>query len=303
MVFLKTLFISVVLGAAAADAHDVPRFSHKQWQAACGDTYCTLHPQAYPVIAFSRYHDGGPWVLSMTSEWDSLAVPLQYAVDGEALMVPIDQIMPFPAVLLQGNVLELIHHDIIAPNGVSLAGLSAALLWADEQQDRVGQSKQMVLRQPDWHGVAEGLAVQIEQKCDYPIQRYQEDELAIISIAGHPEIRAFGAICWQAAYNIGSSLYILGPDFEGAAPFSHAIWDASSGVRKPVDNVGTDFYFRGPMTEANVPSFTARQKGRGVGDCFTEETYEFDGFTFNLTQRVEDQDCDGKIIPIQTYPQ
>ena len=43
-------------------------------------------------------------------------------------------------------------------------------------------------------------------------------------------------------------------------------------------------------------------KGRGVGDCFTEEAWDFDGFYYRLSYRDVDNDCDGKIIPLRVVP-
>lgn len=294
---LRTGFAAISFAAISpASAQENPRFSHKQWQAACGDVYCTLHSRAQSSFALSRRHNGGPWVLSL--DIPSIVGAFDLLIDGALFDLALDTIVPFPKTLINGNVLEARLDDHGFSEGVSLAGFSAAMRWADEYQGMLDGNPTMIYHKTNWQALAEMAAADTSITCDFPEPgRDEAGLLPLIDIPGHPEIKAFGATCWLAAYNVGSNLYLLGPDFEGDAPLAAASRYVHDGEVEPILEIATMFG-EGPMTH-----FKGYSKGRGVGDCFTEETYDFDGFYYMLTKRVQDNDCDGKIIPIQMYPE
>ncbi|SFI68030.1 DUF1176 domain-containing protein [Celeribacter neptunius] len=273
-----------------AAAQDVTRFHHKQWQAECGPDYCTLMPRAEPHFALMRGHRGGPWVLSFETDADAAG---RFSIDGKGVDWAVGQKMPFPEALLDGNIFEIAYFEAGEEagfgTGSSLAGIKAALIWAEAQQPATKMARMLELRQPDWAALEAQAVEMTRQSCDIPMEHVSNGRGAQM-IPDHPELRVLEHPCWMAAYNTGSTVYLLGPMIDGVAP----VRAAARAEGEDVPEVG--------LYALSGDIMTSGSKGRGVGDCFTRETWRFDGFVYQLERRIVDDDCDGKLIPRLVWP-
>ncbi len=275
---------AVMAGTEPSDA--VATFAYKQWQAQCGPAYCTLMPRAEPHFALMRGHRGGPWVLSFETDEDASGT---FLIDGQAVDWPAGQRMPFPEAFLNGNVFEISFDAEGFSAGSSLAGIKAALTWAEAQQPATKMARMLELRQPDWAAL-EAQATEItEQSCDIPLEEIVEG-VGPQMVPGHPELRVLEQLCWRAAYNTGSMVYLLGPMVDGVAPVRPAARDQGEAVPE----LG--------LYAITGETMTSGGKGRGLGDCYTQEAWRFDGFAYQLETRIADDACDGKLIPRLVWP-
>ncbi|TNE64972.1 MAG: DUF1176 domain-containing protein [Rhodobacteraceae bacterium] len=266
-------------------------FHHKQWQAHCGPEYCTLTPRAYPVLSLMRGHESGDWVLSFRDR--AMVDEGAILIDGVAMGWQQDRAMAFPTPLLDGNTLEIAYESEGFSEGVSLAGIKAAMLWAEEQQGRMG-TRRLMLHQPDWEALQAEARKITEEMCDGPLPGVLDNEAGPQEIEGHPEVRVLSQLCWTAAYNVGSQVYLLGPELDGVAPVRLAAVDPEGAAEPELALWGI---------EGDTRVLDSFYKGRGLGDCFTHETWRFDGFAYRLERRIVDDACDEKIIPMITWPE
>ncbi|NIY78913.1 DUF1176 domain-containing protein [Celeribacter sp. HF31] len=286
-----TLSVVQLMSPERASAQEVARFHHKQWQAECGPDYCALTPRAHPILSLARGHDRGNWVLSLRNREMLEQGAIQ--IDGAALDLPEDVEITFPEALLDGNTLEIVYAAEGFSEGVSLAGIKAALLWAEDQQGRIGDRK-LTLHQPDWAALQDEARKITEEICDGPLPGVFDKEGAPQVIEGHPELRVLSQLCWTAAYNVGSQVYLLGPDLDGVDAVRSAAVDEHGKAVPELALWGI---------QGDTHMLDSFYKGRGLGDCFTQESYRFDGFAYVLERRVVDDACDQKIIPLVDWPE
>lgn len=288
---LLTLATFQAIAPDLASAQEVTEFHHKQWQAKCGPDYCALTPRAHPILSLARGHDRGNWILSLRNREMLEQGAIQ--IDGAALDLPEDVEIAFPEALLDGNTLEIVYAAEGFSEGVSLAGIKAALLWAEDQQGRIGDRK-LTLHQPDWAALQTQARKITEEICDGPLPGVFDKEGAPQVIEGHPELRVLSQLCWTAAYNVGSQVYLLGPDLEGVDAVRSAAVDEHGAAVPELALWGI---------QGDTRMLDSFYKGRGLGDCFTQESYRFDGFAYVLERRVVDDACDQKIIPLVDWPE
>lgn len=286
--FVLCAVLASAVSPSASEAEEVPGFHYKQWQAACGPEYCALTPRANPFLSLVRANAGGHWALSFHED-----VRGTILIDGVEMGWAEDVEMPFPAPLLDGDVLEL-HYDAEGfSDGVSLAGIKAALIWAEEQQGQ-GGDRTLALSRPDWAALKAQARAMTEEVCEGPLPDMFDNVSEPQIIWGHPEVLVLAQTCWTAAYNVGSHVYLLGPVLDGVDPVRVAAIDETGTPTPELALWGL---------EGNSPVLESYYKGRGLGDCFSHETWEFDGFHYRLKTRVVDDECDEKIIPMVVWPE
>nr|WP_319250591.1 DUF1176 domain-containing protein [uncultured Celeribacter sp.] len=280
----------------ASGTQDVTAFHHKQWRAACGPEYCSLHPRVHSGLALTRGHQGGPWLLTLDEDWIAVDETTQIMVDGAVLELPEGREVAFPAALMNGDLLEYVYEGNDFTGGYSLAGLTASVIWAEAQQGGPStENRRLVRRTPDWEALAEKSAEIAGEICDYmglDTDAPAGERRRIDTVPGAPELRRVTNRCWLAAYNAGAAVYLVGPDLDGLDP----VRAAARAEDGPVEVLNT---FEVASHSTQIFTF---MKGRGVGDCFTEEAWDFDGFYYRLSYRDVDNDCDGKIIPLRVVP-
>lgn len=289
---ITRLAFALSLFAALPATAETTAFHHKQWQARCSPDYCTLHPRAHAPLALVRSALGGPWVMTFYSA--GMIETSEVQIDGQVMRWRAGDEMALPAALLDGTNLEIVDDQQGFTDGISLAGIKAAMLWAEDQQGEIPTERRLAIRQPDWSLLAQEAEALTGEMCEDPPPEGTDAGDIPQELLGHPELRVVSNICWMAAYNVGSIVYLLGPDVAGIAPvraaalteFDVAVWDLAVH--------GLDW---------NPQEFSTIDKGRGIGDCFTEETWRFDHFVYRLAQRIEDNDCDGKYQPEVTWPE
>lgn len=296
---MLTLAAVQVIAPDLARAQDIAQFHHKQWQAKCGPDYCALTPRAHPILSLARSndigHDRGNWVLSLRNREMLDEGVIQ--IDGVPLDLSEDVEITFPEVLLDGDTLEIVYAAEGFSEGVSLAGVKAALLWAEDQQGRVEdrvEDRKLTLHQPDWAALQAEARTITEEMCDGPLPGVLDNEAAPQEIEGHPELRVLSQLCWTAAYNVGSQVYLLGPELDGVARVRGAAIDEEGAAVPELALWGI---------QGDTRRLDSFYKGRGLGDCFTQESYRFDGFSYVLERRVVDDACDQKIIPHVVWPE
>ena len=202
--------------------------------------------------------------------------------------------------------------------GASLAGLSAALLYVDDQQHRVGTRSALKAtgskaatkapapapliltpasdsRPPRTISVA--LASQLigpdAAVCDnangkvVPLS-YRLDAAHSLVLVDNP--------CGNGAYNFFTSVYVLGQ----SGPPAEAMFDIAPGMGDTAGVPGTGVLTNGEW-DPKTRRLTSYEKGRGIGDCGSNESYAWDGRQFRLVEQTLMSECRGSIDYIRTW--
>ena len=128
--------------------------------------------------------------------------------------------------------------------------------------------------------------------CDYANGKvepraYRLDTAHSLVLVDHP--------CGNGAYNFFTSVYVL----DETGPPRPAKFDMPPGMGEP----STDD--TGDLTNGNWDPKTNRlnsyEKGRGIGDCGTSETYAWDGTRFRLVEQYAMGECRGSADYIRTW--
>lgn len=178
----------------------------------------------------------------------------------------------------------------------TLSGLSAALLWIDEQQSRLG-SERVASSVP--YGLAPagvdsvppaGIPVELlermaaDPECE-PMHtlanRY--DSWSDLELA--PDRTLYALPCWSGAYNFGWKVFVGGYgsyDALAFADYSETLgWSGATSLA----NVDYD-----PATK----TLTAYYKGRGLGDCGSSGTWQWHEYGFRMLEFRAKEACDGE---------
>lgn len=198
----------------------------------------------------------------------------------------------------------------------SLAGLAAALLYIDDQQKRSGttgalkatgprpdssvplpppmpliRTPALSSKPPRTIGLKEAAALlgPDNTDCNYgpklKPEAHRLDATHSAVLLAHP--------CGNGAYNYFTSVYILG---EQGAP-QPARFDFAPGMSQDtsepdVTNGGWD---------AKTRTLGSYEKGRGLGDCGSMETYAWDGTRFRLIEASSMGECRGSVDYIRVW--
>ncbi|HEX8623452.1 MAG TPA: DUF1176 domain-containing protein [Allosphingosinicella sp.] len=264
---------------------------------------------AQPVVAFELGADSN--AASVSADGRRLAVRLVGA-EGETRVAPADTAAAIAALRSAGR-LQLHAADGKSLGTVSLKGASAALLYMDKQQRRIGTPTALVRRGTAAAAAAPpALPVVVARPKssgrglvlgDAALQALRRKHGCTIDEVGGPEeaeIAALGAgetllllACGSGAYNISHVPFIVrrGGRAELAAFDHRPGWWAGEG--KPMlINAAWD-------TELGL--LTSFSKGRGLGDCGTDSKYAWDGRAFRLVEQAEMDECRGSRDYITTW--
>ena len=332
MRILLALYVLLTLALPAfAQKHGEERRYFGDWLAACrADGYCSATTYQNPnpgdgrvadyVLRVGRHAEEIYWELSFTTiaTMGDAAAPFMVSVDGaDEYFAGPQEVAAYGAVndfFLLGTKAQAVM-DRLAPGhelnvdftdetGVaqraqfSLAGMTAALIWIDEMQGRLGSER-----------VAEAPPVGLERAVGDGELKLGEIAFADLPAAlvemhfGDPDacdpidvLRSS-----PAAYDLGEDgvLYFV-PCTEGAYNYLNGVYLANRWGYAPQ-------YFAEPMSGGFVsesivwnPSFDPATKtletynlGRGIGDCGSTSTHVWEGGRFVLVRATSKPECDG----------
>ncbi len=218
---------------------------------------------------------------------------------------------PILAALANGSQIALVDGKQARRGETSLSGLSAAMLFIDDQQRRIGTTGALkaVGTKPDTTVPAPPLAPLIavppvspkpprtitvaaatkligpdSATCDYASSKvaprsYRLDAAHSLVLIDHP--------CGNGAYNYFTSVYVL----DESGPPRPAQFDLAPGMGESSGD-GTGDLTNGDW-DAKTRSLSSYEKGRGLGDCGSSESFVWDGRRFRLTEQSAMGECRG----------
>ena len=200
---------------------------------------------------------------------------------------------------------------------ISLAGASAALLYMDDQQKRVGTATAIVrpgpkpmsaVPRPPAYPVITAAALSKKPPRRMPRAEWTKlrreacgDEDA--SAGGDPEFSRLDAThslayipvsCLSGAYNQAALLRVAGE----SGPWRAPAFDLPVGQAGEGEPAGQVFNAGWSGDSGQLDMF---MKGRGLGDCGTAESFVWDGSRFRLIQQTRMDECRGATDWLQTW--
>lgn len=317
----------VLMGLAPALAQgegEIRRY-FKDWLGACrADGYCSATAYQNPspgngtvadyILRVGRHAEGTYWEVSLSTvaTMGNENRPFEVAVDGEAeTFEGPQQVAAYGSIndffllgpkaqavmnrLAPGSEMTVAFEDTDGNRQqavFSLSGLTASLIWIDEQQGRLGAERVAeappVGLDPAGGAGTPGLppALLAQHEADTECQPMTE-----IPNGGDIETGTVGEDrpiyflpCWGAAYNFGWKAYV--EVFEGEfALMAFAEFSPTSGwsATTHLVNYGWD-----PATQT-ISTFN---KARGLGDCGTAGTWRWEEYAFRLIEFASKEACD-----------
>lgn len=224
---------------------------------------------------------------SAPDEFAAFGALNSYYFIGRKAQKIMDQMMPASAINIRFTDTDGISH---APD-FSLAGLTAALLWIDEQQNRIGSERVAEALPADKERVTTREPAPLSNElrarhaanvdCE-PLEDlvHGEDSMSFRMTATDT---LHLIPCWAGAYNFGYMVYVdgkHGSQQSYLASYSNALgWSGTPAVVNPwfdeKTNTLSDFY-----------------KGRGLGDCGTSGLWKWADWGFKLLEYRAKSACD-----------
>ncbi len=202
---------------------------------------------------------------------------------------------------------------------ISMSGAVAALLWIDDQQKRVDTVTALIKpgpkpasaipAQPNAPVIVAAKPTQDKAPTKHPAglvakgralcgdsdpkSKLEEAHL----LGGGLVLYEFSCPENSGAYNF-QSVYMMGPagNVQAAKPVSFN-WPIRIGDQQ---NDGTDDGLINAVFDPEKMTLTSFNKGRGIGDCGSEEEWVFDGKTFRLAQIRIMSECNG--VALDDWP-
>ncbi|MDR6427853.1 hypothetical protein J2738_004008 [Variovorax paradoxus] len=310
------LFAAFSAGAAGAAGQEGASFSHNDWELAC-DNIRTCRAAGYQVeggegsdpvsmLITRKAGPGTPIEIDLQTGGETAAKgPVRFKVGKATLSGLKDGSVSLDQGQVRTVLPELLKSDdatLTDRSGqkwiLSLAGLNAVLLKMDEVQGRVGTPGALVRRggkpessvlppapapvvkvvvPPKARPGDDALAVRIfpslkqdgaKDACNNH-DDFNAKSLAVSRLTDRKVLLSFG--CGMGAYNYSSLLWIANdkPPYAPVAIGANGDFDEKDG------------------------SVTSSMKGRGIGDCWSSETWRFDGRDFVRTAAAGDGMCRG----------
>ena len=320
--------LALVLAAAAAQPQPGALRTFRDWTVGCDNARAcqavALVPEgedrdAYLLLVVRR--EAGPNarpVLTLSTE-KNLPGSAALRVDGRpVLRIARAALLPVPPEFAGGRRATLTDAAGRPLASASLAGLSAAFLYMDEQQRRLGTTGALIRRGPRPDGIvpavpplprvvqprptaaapralAPAAAARLigpdNARCDYAgglvrPRVIRLDARHSLALVAHP--------CGNGAYNIYTSVFVL----DQASRAGPAAFDATTGMDPDGANpnvlVNADW-------DAGRRRLTSLAKGRGLGDCGVFQEYAWDGRGFRLVRQSQMGECRGSTDYITTW--
>jgi len=271
-------------------------------------------PDALPRISFAAPEEGGVDPAAMYADGKKLPVRIH---DGELGAEVADGRDAVIAALRSATKLEARDAKGQALGAISLAGASAALLYMDDQQKRVGTVTAIVrpgpkpmtaVPRPPAYPIVPAAALSRKPprrmaKAEWTRLRREACGDEDANRGGDPDFYRIDAThslayipttCLSGAYNAAALLRIAGDAGPWRAPdFDYPVDQAGEG--EPAGEV----YNAG--WEADAGELSMFMKGRGLADCGTSERFVWDGSRFRLIQQTRLDECRGSTDWLQTW--
>lgn len=313
---LLALFVLIAPAALAGER------DFRNWHTACGDDgYCAATTEAGgDLLRVARHAEQSYWEVSFVSgssqadEWQDFIVDVDGQTEtfglrseigaygsitdfyllGEKAQRVMDLMMP-------GETLRLRYTDTTArPRVVDfpLAGLTAALLWIDEQQGRIGSER--VASVPP-HGLTPAGQEQIEvpvipqavmdrhfadPDCEPFEQLANGRDFTVAPL--DTDYTLYLIPCWAGAYNFGSKAYVRSSSADAVEQLYFADYSDYAGW------TGTP-YLVNAYYDPEFKELGSFSKARGTGDCGSSGTWKWTGSAFRLEEFRARECTDGPI--------
>lgn len=321
--FLAAVLFLLLVGTAQAEA-ETRNFS--DWQVSC-DIYedCTAStsptvgsvrglPADY-VLQIARGAYGTYWEISfianLTQPMDSgevaisvdqqttiLSAPDEFAAFGDLNSYYLygDNVQAIMDQLAPGETISVNFTDVLGSSDsatFSLAGLTAALLWIDERQQRLGSER--VAKAPP------GYKTQVTNRDPDPLPPALLTRHAANTECGPFDQLANGADiwsfrlnatytlhmlpCWSAAYNFGWLAYVQDGEEVRQQYFAYPPEEGGWAAEASLANVSYD---------EQTQTLSSFHKGRGLGDCGTQGLWKWNRYSFSLIEFNAKYQCDNE---------
>jgi hypothetical protein len=257
--------------------------------------------------------------VALLADGEPLPVRLEATVDGHRVVAE-DQ-AALVATLLRARTLEARGADGTTVGRISLSGSSAAMLYIDEQQRRIGTTTAWVRTGrdgPETIPAAPPLPVVTLSPgpggeapiapSEPRIEALRREAGCTIEEVGGPDHHDAVAIapgrtllllaCGSGAYNVTAIPYIVERAAGGTVSIRLAEFDSQWGLGDPELRRPT---LINAAWDAERRRLREYAKGRGLGDCGTRSEYGWDGARFRLVRREEMEECRGSLQYIPTW--
>lgn len=259
----------------------------------------TLAEVADPAAAFTATVDAGDAVV-FRGEPEVAAYGSRHDVffTGKSALALMDKLPP-------GSGLALDYFDVggtAARTAFSLAGLNAALIWIDGQQNRLGSER-----------VAEAPPIgrlpvrALQDRIPPALLAQHEADTDCTSLA---ELGATGEItidpgigdgmtlyilpCWSAEHNDGSKAYI--------SPYDGIFSDLALPEYAPEDGWTATTHLLNARYDAADQTLTAGYRGDAAGSCGTSGVWRWQPYGFRLLEFRSHPDCNDSSRDVSAFP-
>jgi hypothetical protein len=324
------LFLAFALAAAAPQPAELKTFH--DWTIGCDNGRAckavALMPEEWPedglTMSVSRGPDAGaPLAIEIVLREEAKPValaaagrrlPIRFAPSDLGVSIDPADTPAFLAALRTAASLDLIGAGGARIGTVSLAGATAALLYMDEQQRRLGTPTALVRKgaagavppppplprveaaaasaaPPRTLSAAELASIRRKACEDLDIEETEEPEA--VRLDARTSLAMVPLRCWSGAYNMAGQLLVAG-DTGGWRP---ALFDVAMGGP---DEEGPETVYNA-VWEPAERRLTTYMKGRGLGDCGVSQQFAWDGSRFRLVEQAEMGECRGSTDYITTF--
>ncbi len=321
--------ISVTAGPPASGRSERRVFGN--WNATCDNGHrCAAHSGlgtgSWLMVRLDAGPEARPEILVNMSAISGVAIRLVIDGQSQTLIGPKGDAVAFsvppadvPATLVRLAAAREV--TLVAPdfeNDIPTDGASAALLWIDERQGRLGTVTALIrkggrpastvppapalpavvaaraISQSGFGDEAQTLPAALEalpavKACRAETSYNADISQAVMSARLDASTELWAVPCFSGAYNIGHDWYVTGPGGRNPRPATLASADG-----KPSSGTVNGGY------SAATRTMTAFSKGRGVGDCGLASTWMWTGRAFVLTEESAMDECEG--MPPDLWP-
>lgn len=277
------------------------------------------------VSAFSR----GDSVASVRLTIDGQNQMLTATPDGSlSHAVPADQVGTVLARLASARTLMIDQGDTVTR--LPTAGASAAFLWIDEKQGRLGTTTALIRRgdrpatvvpaapvlpgvtaaaivdqgalagagHPGARGAGGELTLPAALEALPAVRQCREDtgyspdlQKAVLAARLSAGTELWGVPCDAGAYNAMYDLYLTGPDGTNPVKATFPGWEPREISEGDIAGDG----LVNPVFDARTNTLRHFVKARGIGDCGIDQTWAWTGKAFVLTRETSMGQCWGMI--------
>ena len=294
------------------------------WKAVCDNggrcvTYSGLGTGGWLAIRMDAGPDARPEILMDLSAISG--VPIRLIIDGRSqpltapggdsvgFRVPDADVAATLTRLAAAGEIQLVSPEF--NGGIPTAGASAAMLWIDERQGRLGTTTALIRRgdrpaatvpaapvlpevaaaptisQTGFGDEGQTLPAALEalpavKACRAETSFNEDISKAVMSARLDASTELWAVPCFSGAYNMGHDWYVTGPG--GRNPRPATLASAAGERSQGTVNGGYD---------AATRTLSAFSKGRGLGDCGVASTWTWTGQAFVLTEESSMEDCQG----------